>query len=124
MAHYAKVVDGKVTNVIVAEAEYFDTFVDDSPGTWIQTSYNTYGGVHYENGTNKPSKDQGKALRYNYAGVGFNYDKNADAFYSPQPYSSWKLNTTSYVWEAPVKHPNDGKLYEWNEEKKSWDLVE
>ena len=51
-------------------------------------------------------------------------DKDADAFYSPQPYSSWKLNKTSYVWESPVKHPNDGKLYEWNEEKKSWDLIE
>ena len=71
MAHYAKVVDGIVTNVIVAEASYFDTFIDDSYGEWIQTSYNTHGGVHYEPGPTsdltKPSSDQSKALRKNYA---------------------------------------------------------
>ena len=72
MAHYAKVVDGKVTNVIVAEAEYFDTFVDDSPGEWIQTSYNTRGGKHYA--PNSDTEDSGTPLRKNYAGIGMNYD--------------------------------------------------
>tara|TARA_B100001173_G_scaffold227647_1_gene197659 strand:+ start:538 stop:906 length:369 start_codon:yes stop_codon:yes gene_type:complete len=107
MAHYAKVLDGKVTNVIVAEAEFFDTFIDDSPGDWIQTSYNTYGNQHRLGGT---------PLRKNYASVGFNYDKTNDAFYSPQPYASWTLNTTSYLWEAPIADPNsDSKSYYWDE---------
>ena len=71
MAHYAKVLDGKVINVIVAEADFFKTFIDDTPGTWIQTSYNTRGGVHYEPNSHTPSSDQSKALRKNYAGIGF-----------------------------------------------------
>ena len=95
MAHYAKVVNGIVERVIVAEAEFFDTFVDDTPGKWIQTSYNTRGGIHYEPNSNTPSSDQSKALRKNYAGVGFNYDSDNDAFYERQPYASWKLNTTT-----------------------------
>ena len=115
MAHYAKVVDGKVTNVIVAEAEYFDTFVDDSPGTWIQTSYNTRGGVHYKPNSNTPSDDQSKALRKNYAGIGFVYDSDKDAFYEPQPYASWKLNNTTCIWEPPIALPNDGNGYYWDE---------
>ena len=88
MAHYAKVKQGKVVKVIVAEADFFDNFVDDSPGTWIQTSYNTRGGVHYEPNSNTPSEDQSKALRGNYAGPGYNYDKTLDAFYPAQPYNS------------------------------------
>ena len=106
MSSYAKVVDGKVTNVIVAEAEFFDTFIDDSPGKWIQTSYNTFGGVHKLGGT---------PLRKNFASVGFNYDKTNDAFYAPQPFASWTLNTTSYLWESPITYPSDGKYYYWDE---------
>ena len=107
MAHYAKVLDGKVTNVIVAEAEFFDTFIDDSPGDWIQTSYNTYGNQHRLGGT---------PLRKNYASVGDTYDSTKDAFYKPQPYASWTLNTTSYLWEAPIADPNsDSKYYYWDE---------
>ena len=107
MSSYAKVVDGKVTNVIVAEAEFFDTYIDDSPGKWIQTSYNTFGGVHKLGGT---------PLRKNFASVGFNYDKTNDAFYAPQPFPSWKLNTTSYLWEPPITDPNsDSKSYYWDE---------
>ena len=115
MAHYAKVVNGIVEKVIVAEAEFFDTFVDDTPGTWIQTSYNTRGGVHYEPNSHTPSSDQSKALRKNYAGIGFIYDEDIDAFYEPQPYASWKLNTTTCRWEPPVTYPSDGKSYVWNE---------
>ena len=81
MAHYAKVVNGIVTKVIVAEADFFKTFVDDTAGAWIQTSYNTRGGIHYEPNSNTPSSDQSKALRKNYAGVGFTYDSDNDAFY-------------------------------------------
>mgnify|MGYP000949495407 CR=1 FL=1 len=118
MAHFAKVVDGTVTQVIVAEPEFFDTFVDSSPGQWIQTSYNTRGGVHYDPETNEP--DGGTPLRYNYAGIGFHYDATADAFYAPQPFASWTLNTETYLWEAPVAYPDDGGMYRWDEETTNW----
>ena len=121
MAHYAKVKDGVVTQVIVAEAEFFDTFVDNEPGEWIQTSYNTRGGVHYNPETNEP--DDGTPLRKNYAGIGFTYDPDRDAFIPPQPYDSWTLNETTCLWEAPVEYPDDGEMYEWNEETTTWDLV-
>jgi hypothetical protein len=118
MAHYAKVKDGVVTQVIVAEAEFFDTFVDNEPGEWIQTSYNTCGGVHYNPETNEP--DDGTPLRKNYAGIGFTYDSKKDAFIPPQPFASWLLNHDTCLWEAPVAYPDDGEMYEWNEETTSW----
>jgi len=120
MAHFAKVVDGKVTKVIVAEPEFFETFVDDSPGKWIQTSYNTRGGVHYNPETGEPSADQTKALRKNYAGKGYTYDATRDAFIPPQPFASWTLNETSCLWEAPVAYPDDGNMYEWDEDTTNW----
>jgi hypothetical protein len=109
--HFAKVVDGKVTQVIVAEADFFDTFVDSSsPGAWIQTSYNTHGNQHPE----------GRPLRGNYAGIGYHYDPVADIFYAPQPYASWVLSPHTALWEAPVAMPADGKAYEWQEATTSW----
>jgi hypothetical protein len=120
MAHFAKIVSGKVDQVIVAEPDFFDSFVDSSPGEWIQTSYNTRGGVHYDPETNEP--DGGVGLRKNFAGVGYNYDAQADAFYAPQPFPSWILNTESYIWEAPTPAPTDGQAYIWNEETTSWIL--
>jgi hypothetical protein len=117
MSHFAKVLDGKVVQVIVAEKEFFDTFVDSSPGTWIQTSYNTRGGKHYGQDGNP---DGGVALRGNYAGIGFTYDSDNDVFYAPQPYPSWTLNNTTWTWEAPVTYPTDGKLYNWDETAKNW----
>jgi len=114
MAHYAKVNNGLVEQVIVAEAEFFDTFVDSSPGQWLQTSYNTLGGVHSDGGT---------PLRKNYAGVGSTYDATRDAFYAPQPYPSWTLNDTSCIWEAPTAYPDDGANYVWNESATSWDAI-
>ena len=122
MAHYAKIVDGIVTNVIVAEAEFFDTFVDTNPGEWVQTSYNTRGGKHYEPNSNTESADQTKALRKNYAGIGYHYD--GVGFYAPQPFNSWTKNETTYLWEAPVAYPTDGQIYTWNEETTTWDLIE
>jgi len=119
MAHYAKVNNNIVEQVIVAEAEFFDTFVDSSPGEWIQTSYNTQGGVHYNPETGEP--DDGTPLRKNYAGIGDTYDKDRDAFYTPQPYPSWTLNEDTCLWEAPVARPDDGNMYQWNEETQSWD---
>lgn len=111
MAHFAKVKDGIVDKVIVAEPEFFDTFVDDSPGRWVQTSYNTHGGVHSSGGT---------PLRKNYAGIGFTYDNVRDAFIPPQPFASWTLNETTCLWDSPVAYPDDGNLHNWNEETKSW----
>ena len=113
MSHFAKVVDGKVTQVIVAEPEFFDTFVDSSPGTWIQTSYRTHGNQHPE----------GRPLRGNYAGVGFSYDATNDVFIAPKPFNSWVLNEDAWLWEAPTPMPDDGKLYNWDEETTSWKEV-
>jgi hypothetical protein len=124
MAHFAKVVSGTVTQVIVAEPEFFETFVDTSPGEWIQTSYNTRGGVHYQANSNEPSDDQSKALRKNYAGIGYTYDAQRDAFIPPKPFESWVLDETSCLWEAPTPYPNDGERYTWNETTTSWDQVE
>lgn len=111
MSHFAKVTDGKVTQVIVAEKEFFDTYVDSTPGEWIQTSYNTQGGVHKLGGT---------PLRGNYAGIGYTYDRTNDVFYAPQPYASWVLNNTTWSWEAPVAMPTDDKRYTWDEATTSW----
>jgi len=111
MAHYAKVNNGLVTQVIVAEAEFFETFVDSSPGEWIQTSYNTQGGVHSDGGT---------PLRKNYAGVGFTYDSVRDAFISPQPHPSWVLDEDTCIYEAPVPYPTDDLMYSWDEDTTSW----
>ena len=110
MSHFAKVLDGKVTQVIVAEQEFFNTFVDTSPGTWLQTSYNTYGNKHPE----------GRPLKGNYAGIGYTYDFVNDVFYAPQPYPSWTLNNKTWLWEASVAMPTDNKMYSWDEETKSW----
>ena len=114
MSHYAKVVDGKVTQVIVAEAEFFNTFVDTSPGAWIQTSYNTQGNQHPE----------GRPLRGNYAGIGFTYDAKNDVFYPAQPFPSWTLNNNTWTWESPTPYPTDGAIYVWDEPNVSWELVE
>lgn len=110
MSHFAKVLNGKVTQVIVAEPEFFENFVDTSPGAWIQTSYNTYGNQHPE----------GHPLRGNYASIGFSYDLTNDVFYAPQPYPSWTLNQTTWLWESPVAYPNDGQMYYWDEPTTSW----
>ena len=123
MGHFAKVSNGIVTRVIVAEADFFNNFVDDSPGQWIQTSYNTRGGVHYQPNTNEPSEDQSKALRKNYAGIGYTYDATRDAFIPPQPFNSWTLNEDTCLWDSPVAYPEDGKLYKWNEEILNWEEV-
>ena len=122
MAHFAKVREGIVQQVIVAEPEFFDTFVDDTPGQWVQTSYNTRGGVHYDQ-EGSPSADQSKALRKNYAGIGATYDKQRDAFYAAQPFDSWTLNETTCLWEAPVSYPNDGNLYSWDENNQTWNNI-
>ena len=105
MAHYAKVNNGVVEQVIVAEAEFFDTFKDSSPGKWVQTSYTG-------------------SIRKNYAGVGYTYDEVRDAFIKPQPFASWTLVEDTCQWEPPVAEPDDGKEYHWDEDTTNWKEIE
>ena len=121
MSHYAKVINGKVVQVIVAEQEFFNTFVDTSPGQWIQTSYNTRGGIHYDQ---DGQPDGGVALRANYAGIGYIYDQTNDVFYASQPYPSWTISAPTWIWQPPTPYPNDGKNYNWNESTLSWIEIE
>ena len=126
MGHFAKIENGLVTQVIVAEPDFINTGAVGDPSGWKQTSYNTRGGVHYDPSTGEPSADQSKALRKNYAGIGYVYDAGRDAFYSPQPFSSWVLDETTCVWGAPVPLPEDNGttneagqtiLYDWDEDQ-------
>lgn len=97
MAHWAKIENNEVVNVIVAEEDY----IQKLDGEWIQTSYNNN-------------------IRANFAGIGFHYDRDNDVFYQKQPYPSWILNQTTWNWEAPIPHPNNGTPYKWNEETLNW----
>ena len=108
MSHFAKIENNIVTNVIVAEQEFIDT----QSGTWVQTSYNTIGNVHYGQDGNP---DGGVALRANYAGIGYTYDAENDVFYAPKPYASWTLADT-WQWVCPLTYPDDDKDYQWNED--------
>ena len=117
MTHFAKCLDGKVVSVIVAEPEFFDTFIDSSPGVWVQTSYNTRGGVHY-GPDGEP--DGGVPMRGNFAGLGYIYDSINDVFYPTQPYPSWTISGPTWTWKAPYEQPDDGKIYRWDEATVSW----
>ena len=108
MAHYAKVEDGIVTQVIVADSQ--EWCQANLGGTWIQTSYNTQGGVN--------SRDGGTSLHKNYAGIGYGWD--GVGFFAPQPYPSWTKDADTYLWNAPVAYPTDGERYSWNEDTLSW----
>jgi hypothetical protein len=137
MAHYAFLDENNiVTEVIVGKDENEDNidwevhYGNFRGQTCKQTSYNTRGGVHYDQSTQEPSQDQTKALRKNYAGVGYTYDSQRDAFIPPKPYASWQLNESSCIWESPTPYPADvgteesPKRYVWDEETVSWMLVE
>ena len=108
MSHYAQVKNSQVQQVIVAEQDFIDTLPDAED--WIQTSYRTRGNQHPE----------GQPLRGNYAGIGYIYDREHDVFYPIKPFESWSLDTTTWLWQPPVPHPGDGKLYMWNEETTTW----
>ncbi len=108
MSHFAKVENGVVTQVIVAEQDVIDSGLFGTG--WVQTSYNTHGGQHPE----------GRPLRKNYAGVGFVYDATRDAFIPPKPFASWVLNENTCLWDAPTPCPDDGKEYKWDEDTTSW----
>ena len=110
MSHFAKVIDGIVTEVLVIEQDVLDTGLFGDPALFVQTSYNTRGGQHPE----------GRPLRKNFAGVGYTYDPVLDAFYAPEPYPSWALDMETCLWVAPVACPDDGEQYAWDEETLSW----
>ena len=115
MSHFAKVENNVVTQVIVAEQDVIDSGMFGAG--WVQTSYNTRGGLHYgQDG----QPDGGVALRKNYAGIGYSYDAARDAFIAPQPFPSWVLNEQTCQWEAPVPMPTDGKMYSWDEATLNW----
>jgi hypothetical protein len=107
MAHFAKVVNGIVEQVIVADNK--EWCENNLGGIWVQTSYNTIGGEHKLGGT---------PLHKNYAGIGYSFD--GVGFAAPQPYKSWTLNEETYLWESPVPHPTDNKIYKWNEKDLEW----
>jgi hypothetical protein len=111
MSHFAKIDNGIVTQVIVAEQEVINSGLFE--GTWVQTSYNTHGGQHPD----------GRPLRMNYAGIGYTYDTTKDAFIPPKPYESWALNDATCLWDSPVPYPQDGNRYEWDEILLSWTEV-
>ena len=123
MTHFAKIENNLVTTVIVAEQDFIDTL----EGTWVQTSYNTRGGVHYGQDGNP---DGGVALRKNYAGIDSIYDSSKDAFYSQKPHNSWTLDDDTCHWEAPITYPDDGEAYYWDEDlyqsdnTKGWVVIE
>jgi hypothetical protein len=113
MSHFAQLdQNNMVIQVLVAEQDFINSGVVGDPARWIQTSYNTYGGQHRLGGT---------PLRKNYAGLGFRYDVERDAFIPPKPYASWVLDEASCLWQAPVAMPTDGKAYRWNDQTQTWD---
>ena len=113
ISHYAKIENGIVTQVIVAEEDFIQTGALGDPAGWIQTSYNTRGGEHPE----------GRPLRKNYAGIGYTYDSGRDAFIPPKPYPSWTLNEDTCLWDCPVAMPTEGGPFVWNEETQTWDAI-
>lgn len=104
MAHYARVVNGVVVCVNVSDEATLKTGLFGPPEQWIQTSYNTKGGVHSSGGV---------PLRKNFAGIGYTYDKQRDAFIPPKPFDSWTLNEQTCLWDPPIPYPSDEKVYKW-----------
>ena len=119
MAHFAELdKNNLVLRVIVIDQESINTGNWGNPDNWLQTSYNTRGGVHYTPNSHEP--DGGVAFRKNYAGIGYTYDSTRDAFIAPKNYPSWVLNEDTCLWDAPTPYPDDGKMYEWDEDNTNW----
>ena len=122
MSHFAQIDENSiVVNVLVGEEEIFQSGIFGDPKMWIQTSYNTRGGVHYDPITHQ--QDGGVALRKNYASVGMIYDPIRDAFYFSKPYSGWLFDEDKCTWYAPIPYPSDGLDYEWDENTQNWKLL-
>ena len=126
MAHFAKL-DNLAIVVFVTVGRDEDNELElcaRTGDTYRRTSYNTLGGIHYDPQSGQPSADQSKAFRKNFAGIGYKYDYDRDAFIPPKPYNSWLLDEKTCQWKAPVDCPTDEGSYTWNEETTSWNLVE
>ena len=127
MSHFAKLDENNVVTFVTVGRQEDDGLEAEltarTGDVYKQTSYNTRGGVHYNPETGEPSEDQTKALRFNYAGIGFTYDEERDAFIPPQPFESWVLDEDTCLWEAPVPYPTDGADYVWDEEAGNWSEV-
>ena len=130
MSHFAKLDENNVVVFVTVGRQEDDGLEEEliarTGDVYRQTSYNTLGGVHYTTdgeGNRVPSEDQTKALRKNYAGIGFTYDEERDAFIPPQPFESWVLNEESCLWEAPIPYPEDGEIYTWNEATEAWEQI-
>lgn len=128
MSHFAKLDENNIVIFVTVGRQADDGKEEElcarTGEVYRQTSYNTRGGIHYNPYTNEPSADQSKALRKNYAGIGYSYDPVRDAFIPPQPYPSWTLDEFSCLWVPPVPYPDDGQNYVWNEDTQSWVLEE
>ena len=122
MSHYAQLVENNVVVFVIhaKSNDKEDEFTESTGDVYRQTSYNTHGGIHYTDG--EPSDDQTKAFRFNYAGIGFTYDKNRDAFIPPKPFESWILDEGICLWQPPLPYPEDGGNYRWDEDLFSWEL--
>jgi hypothetical protein len=114
MAHYAKIENGIVTQINVVEDKFLQANPDRYTGQWVKTSYNTQGGVHLLGGT---------PLRKNFAGIGYTYDPERDAFIAPKPFTKWVLNEDTCCWEAPIPYPTDNKFYVWNDNRGEWEEI-
>lgn len=124
MSYFAKVDENDIViDVLKIDQEAIDTGSFGDPASFVKTSYNTRGGIHYEPDSDTPSPDQSKALRANYAGIGYTYDRSNDVFYEPQPYPSWTIGAPTWTWQPPVPYPQDGKVYRWDEQTKSWQEI-
>ena len=123
MSHFAEIdKDNIVQRVIVAKQDFIDSGAVSDANNWVQTSFNTRGGVHYAPNSNEP--DGGIALRKNYAGKGYTYDQTRDAFVPPKPHLSWVLDEDTCQWDAPTPYPDDDKIYNWDEDTTSWVEIE
>lgn len=129
MAHFAQIDSNNIVQqVLVIDQTEIDTGNWGDPAMWVQTSYNTRGGIYYIPNTNTPDPDQSKAFRKNYAGIGYTWLPNGpdgDGFVPPKPYASWVMNSFSYLWEPPVPMPakpwpENVVGYEWDEATLSW----
>ena len=124
MSHFAKLDENNVVTFVTVGRQEDDGLEAEltarTGDVYKQTSYNTRGGVHYDPETGEPSEDQTKALRKNYAGIGFTYDEERDAFIPPKPFESWVLDEDTCLWEAPVPMPEDGGQYAWDEDAGDW----
>jgi hypothetical protein len=122
MTHFAKLDENNLVTFVTVGRQEDDGLEEElnarTGDVYRQTSYNTYGGVHYSDG--EPSADQTKALRFNYAGIGFTYDPERDGFIPPKPYDSWELDEATCLWQAPIEYPADGGAYTWDEESGDW----